>query len=346
MHEILPRIFIEHIDPRAGGLKDIAIAIVKGDDRSLLIDAGMSEKATREYSVALRRMLSDLSIPPEKLDCFVTHAHSDHLGMCVPLAKSGARIIMNPQELDHRKDLLYYSSESEVISGELFDRIGLGNSDWPDGPRIMTEWLLTKYRTYTGLLDFVFLPARAGSVFTYGNYTFTAVDLKGHTFGQLGLWEKEKNFLFSGDQVVHGLTPIVGDWSGETDLLALYLDSLESVLEKYAGTLLFPGHGEAITDLKAEVAAIRRSYGRKLQTIRVVLARSGMALTVCDIAQALYGRQIRDLMLTDPQSLFHIWHKMNACLVYLRGKGAVQEEMVGRSECWTVGTEDAACLIS
>ena len=65
-------------------------------------------------------------------------------------------------------------------------------------------------------------PIALGVVLHYGDYTFETIDLKGHTFGQLGLFDKEHKIFFCADQVIDGIVPIVATTYPDEHLLRDY----------------------------------------------------------------------------------------------------------------------------
>ena len=67
----------------------------------------------------------------------------------------------------------------------------------------------------------------SGEVLRYGDYTFETVELKGHTFGQLGLFDKENKIFFCADQVIDGIVPIVATTYPDEHLLKGYFASME-----------------------------------------------------------------------------------------------------------------------
>ena len=67
----------------------------------------------------------------------------------------------------------------------------------------------------------------------------------GHSPGHVCLRSPERKLLFSGDQILPGITPNIA-WHPGRDMLAEFLDSLDR-LAALEIDLIFPGHGESFS---------------------------------------------------------------------------------------------------
>ena len=76
-------------------------------------------------------------------------------------------------------------------------------------------------------------------------YTLETIDLKGHTFGQLGLFDKEHKIFFCADQVIDGIVPIVATTYPDEHLLRDYFVSLERFHHEFKDCLLYLSEDEA-----------------------------------------------------------------------------------------------------
>jgi glyoxylase-like metal-dependent hydrolase (beta-lactamase superfamily II) len=63
---------------------------------------------------------------------------------------------------------------------------------------------------------------REGDRLKVGEYNLEVVDLPGHTPGQIGLWEADKGYLFSGDHILSDISPNISAWDLEVDYLDVY----------------------------------------------------------------------------------------------------------------------------
>ena len=122
-----------------------------------------------------------------------------------------------------------------------------------------------------------------------GDYTFETVELKGHTFGQLGLFDKENKIFFCADQVIDGIVPIVATTYPDEHLLKGYFASMERFKHEFSDCLLFPAHGKHITDPKRVVGRIVFSYLDKMEIVHNILEHSRRPKTIREIASIAYG---------------------------------------------------------
>lgn len=325
MIELLPGIFEITLTERPGSTNQIQLYLIKGTERNLLIDAAYSNDWCR------RKLLDELEnegIQPEKLDVFLTHKHADHCGLAHELEKRGAVIYMNREEDRHQYDCLYYKLDHSDANAQLrvLKRSGITQQLAPliwekymDANHHLAEqdtvWKMTvEAFTYENILP--------GQIFAYGDYRFEAIPLRGHTFGQMGLVDKEKRLFFSGDQLLNRTAPIVGTSHADEHLLRHYLESLRSLAEQYSGYTILPAHEGPIEDLAAVRDRVIRSYDRKLHQTEAFV--QPQAQTVWQIAKQVYG--LTPAKRSD-EAFYNaklITSKTFSMLEYLYDQGAIQ----------------------
>ncbi len=164
---------------------------------------------------------------------------------------------------------------------------------------------------------FYYTPASAGDVFCYGNYRFEAVELSGHTYGQLGLYDADQKVLFIADQVINGIVPIVGTSYPDEGLLARYFKSLEYIKHHYADCLVLPAHNGPVTDLAGTVNRIVFSYLDKADMIRSILVHGRRAMTTQEVARLAYGMERVPADQAQFIKLKMVISKTFSCLEYL-----------------------------
>ena len=62
-----------------------------------------------------------------------------------------------------------------------------------------------------------------------GGFCFEVLDLAGHSPGQVGLYEPEKQLLFVGDHILGKITPNITYWGDDFDALGIYMKNLRKV---------------------------------------------------------------------------------------------------------------------
>ncbi len=304
MREILPGIYEFPLENKNDpGVKAIKLFLIPGKpgSRSLLLDTGFK---TADCLEKLQKALDELHIAVTDLDVFLTHRHHDHCGLCGILSKQGARIFMNPDEERHPYDCLSHKLTEESLEAQkqVLRSVGVTYECAPevyDFFRKIRERVLAHGQWLLASEAFPYQETRAGDCFDYGDYHFRAIALPGHTLGQLGLIEREKKILFSADQLIDGLSPIVATTYPDEHLLQGFFKSLEWIKHNCReGWHIFPAHGEEIRDVGSAVDQTVFSYLTKLSKARNVLRTEGVLadgsrreFTCRHISEAVYGIQ-------------------------------------------------------
>jgi glyoxylase-like metal-dependent hydrolase (beta-lactamase superfamily II) len=236
---------------------------------NLLIDVGFN---TGEGYTAIRNAFSDLALSFNDTDIFLTHLHADHSGLTEVLKKECGRIFIS------EADSLYvnWASRDEywIEFMKVQDSMGFPESaklNYKDHPA---------YRGGTlSHTDFEFITEGMG--FSYGGYNFEAIDLKGHTPGQMGLYDKENSILFCGDHILNKITPNINLWDFDADYLGLFLENLKKVRGLNVRTL-FSAHRTHIDDVTVRIDELLAHHDRRLSIISSVVS-SGKS-TAYDVA--------------------------------------------------------------
>lgn len=320
MKEIYDNIYTETVTYEDRHRSPRNLYIIRQPGRSLMIDT--SFRFERDLHI-LEQMVESLGIDYRNLDIFITHDHPDHSGLVPDLLKRGARAYMNPEETRKRADLLhcYLANEKERIDN--FRTVGVTPEHTPEVFATMMEYTGRAYRQRRELPEFPFIPVSPGHVFSCGDYRFEVVSLKGHTFGQCGLYEKTHKLLFCGDQIMTTIVPIVGSQQKDLGLLKCYLESLESMKNRYGDCRFLPCHYGPVEDLEGEVSRIVVGYMEKCTIMKRVLEEHDGPLTTRDVGVRAYGRSDGPPDYDHFVSCTQIWAKTFSCLEYLYGEGFI-----------------------
>lgn len=321
MQEIYHNIFQEiisypdhHVSPRN-------LYIVKGKERSLMIDT--SFRLERDWKI-IQNMIEELGIEYKNLDVFITHNHPDHTGLVPDLQKLGARAFMNPREMRTRADLLhsYLSDEEDRIQN--LRTMGVTEEGTPDVYRAFMEYTTRAYAERREKVDIDFEPIKPGEILEYGEYQFQVVSLKGHTVGQCGLYERVHRILFCGDQIMTHIVPIVISQQKDMELLKHYMESLKQMTFKYGDCRFLSCHYDPITDLEKEVDRIVFGYLDKCSIMIKILKEHGTWMTTRDIGVRAYGRSQGPPDYQHFVSCTQIWAKTFSCMEFMYGVGFVE----------------------
>lgn len=334
MKEILPGIFEVQLESTSPDTSVINIYLIPGgkNDRVLMIDAGYRSRKNKEV---MTRELADAGIPFDKLDVFLTHKHHDHTGLANFYADRNAVIYMNPKENIHPYDCLYFNNTPEAMQEqvEVLKTVGVTKERTP----VLWERYMEMNREiqketldnmFNELTAYPYQPLEPGQVFPYGEYTFKTVLLKGHTYGQMGLYDEEHKIIFSADQMINGIVPIVGTSYLNDGLLEAYLKSVEEFPRRFQGYTVYPSHMEPFSNLEEISARILRSYQKKIAKAYDFIKEHPhktdlIGMTVQEIAFLSYGLE-GDYGWDSMYQTKMIITKTFSTLEYLRTQGKVR----------------------
>jgi len=270
MLEIAKNIYCFPIPLPGSPLKELNGYIVKGDKRHLMVDVGFNMP---EVISAITNALNELNISLADVDIFLTHLHADHTGSIEELKKGCGKI---------------YISESDSIQvnrnfedAYWIEYMGIqGYMGFPENEKLDYK----DHPAYVGgtltLTDFTF--AKAGMTLSYGGYNFEVIDLKGHTPGQLGLFDKESGVFFCGDHILNKITPNINLWDFKMDYLGLFLENLNKVKETLDVKTLLSAHRAHVQNTNERIDQLIEHHGNRLSNILAVL-ESGKT-TVYEVA--------------------------------------------------------------
>lgn len=324
-------------------VNEIRVFLIPGapGKRSLLVDAGFEN---RESQKILEESLKKLNIPFESLDVFLTHKHHDHTGLARTLSEKGARIFMNPEEDRHPYDCLYYNTHSQKSLEEqlrVLRTVGVTPDKtpllWEDFMKFNEKLRKPEQTALFGGRPYPYIPIKEGQTFEYGGYWFEAVPLRGHTFGQMGLYDREHAILFSADQIIDGIVPIVATAYMNEHLLQMYFRCLNAFEKQYHGCTIYPAHNESFTDASPIIRKILEAYNKKLDLIRHIVAFSTKPMTTREVAFQAYGISLLPGQDRDKETakIKMILTKTFSCLEYLFDMGQCSRSCRDRILYWS-----------
>ncbi|MCI8658929.1 MAG: MBL fold metallo-hydrolase [Lachnospiraceae bacterium] len=339
MTEIYPGLFQIQLCNGISRSTIINIFLIPGKDscRSLMIDTGYR---TKENKKIMDELLIRHRIRYDDLDIFLTHKHHDHTGLANFYADRGARIFMNPEEDRHLYDCLYYNNNPQAMEEQVhvLSTVGITEEKTPVlwkrfmelNRQIQQE---TKESMFNELKNYRYIPIRDGMKFSYGDYHLNAIHLKGHTYGQMGLIDKEHHLVFPADQLIDGIVPIVGTAYPDEHLLDYYFRSLENFKALYKGYMIHPAHKRAYRCDGTVPENILDKYTKKLDKIRQIVQSQNQPMTIREVAFLAYGAEDefgwKDIMQTKM-----IISKTFSCLEYLYDKKEISRTWTGETLYW------------
>jgi glyoxylase-like metal-dependent hydrolase (beta-lactamase superfamily II) len=254
MEEVLKDIYLVPVPLPGSPLKILNSYIVKGPDRNLLIDVGYN---TDEGETALKTAFDALGLRLEDTDVFLTHLHGDHTGLVSRLNKICRDFYIS--EYDGESVNNCWKEEHWREPMELQLRIGV-----PPEQEL-------RYMEHPGFRGGAtdhtdFKTASDGMTFDIGDYKLEVMDLRGHTPGLKGLYDREKKILFGSDHILEKITPNINAWDLKKDYLGLFIDNLKKVKDMDID-LILPGHRTSIRDHARRVDELIAHHDNRLTSI-------------------------------------------------------------------------------
>ncbi len=261
--EIMPNMFLIEVPLPGNPLKATNSYLIKGPDRSLLVDTGFPFHVCRE---ALLDGIDELGVRLEDLDFFVTHMHGDHSGLIFELKTDESRVYCSELDAELINDTLDESHGQRVM--DYFVMYGFPNIGLDDSVLIMKQYLPG------AAIDFSYV--REGDILDAADYHFTCVMTPGHTPGHVCLYEPAKKIMLSGDHILADISPNITGWPDREDSLEVYLKSLKKVGEMDIQMLL-PGHRRFINNPGQRIVELIQHHEKRLANIVAILKGETMS---------------------------------------------------------------------
>lgn len=257
VEEVLPGVFRMAVPLPRSPLKATNSYLILDSERSLVVDTAFNRPECRDAFIAL---LEEAGESPDNVDYFVTHLHADHMGLAASLARNGAVVYFNEPDLPlARPDDAYWD-----WMGSIYKQHGLPLSD--------SREAMSRHpgRIYGPEGDFPYTIVHDGDVIKRGPYTLRCVETVGHTPGHMCLLFQEANVLLCGDHILGDITPNITMWTGMTNPLGRYLDSLDMVADMHV-TRALTGHRSLIDDCAGRIAELKEHHRLRLEEVVAAL---------------------------------------------------------------------------
>jgi glyoxylase-like metal-dependent hydrolase (beta-lactamase superfamily II) len=323
IEEIVPNMYKIEIPLPESPLKSINSYVIKSQERTLIIDTGMNRE---ECKHSMESDLRELRVDIQKTDFYITHLHSDHLGLVSSLATDSTTIYFNQPDADRIRSGIFLD---DLIA---FARLnGFPENELQTIPHTHPGF---KYRPKENL-EFHIL--KEGDTIRIEDYVFHCVETPGHTKGHMCLYEPDKKIFVAGDHILGDITPNILLMSDEWDPLEAYLESLDKVCGLQI-ELVLPGHRGTFTKCKERIQELKHHHQERLHEIISILGKGEKS--AFEIAS-----EMRWDILYDSWELFPVPQKWFATgeaiahLKYLEGKGMMRKEMLERSIIYSLNSK-------
>ncbi len=243
--------------------------LIRGE-RNLLIDTGFCRS---ECKAALLSALDAMEVSLEQTDFFITHHHSDHVGLAPDLVRPTGKIYIGEVELQWLRSY-------QVDGWEQFD-CRFAKEGFPL-VELKQLWQQNPARIYAPPISDQYVPVKDGQVLVYGGYTLICRSMPGHTPGHMCLHLPEHHLMFLGDHVLFDITPNIIAWPGVKNALGDYRNSLHA-LQMYDVSIPLPGHREVSMGLSTRIQALLLHHDIRLQEAKDILEKNP-GLTAYELA--------------------------------------------------------------
>jgi len=292
-------------------LKGLNSYIIKSWERNLIIDTGWNQQ---ECMDAMQTGLRELGIDVRKTDFFITHLHTDHLGLVSNLATDTSMIHFNQPDADRIKSGIFLNDliHSARLNGFPEKELQVVSHSHPG----------FKFRSKEQLSFHIL---GEGDTIRISDYVFYCVETPGHSKGHMCLYEPSKNIFVAGDHILSDITPSVTLWSDEWNPLKEYLASLDKVYELDI-ELVLPGHRDTFGNPRERIQELKHHHQKRLDEIISILEKGRKN------AFQVASQMTWDIIY-DSWDLFPVMQKWFATgeaiahLKYLEEKGIIHKQM-------------------
>ncbi len=314
--EILPGLYRIEVPLPGSPLKALNSYVVKGAQRSLIIDTGWNRE---DCMRALTSGLGGCGVNLQEADFFITHMHADHSGLVSSLAADTAKIYFG------RADAAIINSNTP----ESWEK----QTDFARKHGFPENELALAIRNHPGRryspaarLDFHIL--KEGDTVSMGDYLFRCIETPGHTEGHLCLYEPSKKIFIAGDHVLGDITPNISLWSDERNPLKEYLMSLDKVYGLNV-ELVLPGHRSILKNHRERIGELRRHHQLRLDEIVSILEKGRQNASQV-ASQMTWDVTYKSWDMFPPSQKWFAFGEAIAHLKFLEEEGKVGKEMQGQ----------------
>lgn len=314
VEQVYLNIFRFNIPIPENPLKAVNAYLIRGRERHLMIDTGMNRPECRE---AMEADLRTLNVDLRRTDFFITHLHSDHLGLAPYVATEGSRIFLGAPDCRTMNDPDIWDKLKKIA----------GTNGFPPG-ELDAAIEKNPGRKYQALGPIDFTEISEGDIMQVGDYTFTPIMTPGHTCGHFCLYEPQRKMLFSGDHLLEDITPLISVLYEGSNPLGQYLDSLNKIA-RFEIHWVFPGHRSKFTRCTERIAEMKYHIKTRSEEVLSILEAAGR--------QSAYEVASKMTWDVDPVNwnevaLTQRWFAAGEALAYLgylQAEGRITKEMSG-----------------
>ena len=290
-------------------------ALVKGNDVALF-DTGFNVGGSYEK---LANNLESIGQSIKTIrDIYITHVHADHCGMAGLIKEeSGAKIHLSPAADESNQN--YNNTDLLTRQMHKFYLLHGLTEQEIEGLIVMFSGMRDIISTFQG--DDHLQPNK---ICEFGDWNFEVIFTPGHSNGHVCYYFPKEKFLLSGDTVLPQITPNLSPDLVDESFRPLhsFLQSL-ATLEKLPVEKIYPGHGNAFSDLKTRISEMREHHTERTGLIMKCL--SAQPKTSFQVSQEIFGYDLPDF------DKFLALNETYVHLLELKLQSVIKEDMNGHN---------------
>ena len=317
VEKILPDLFKIELPLPDNPLKAVNCYLVAGQDRWLLVDTGMNQRAGR---IAMDQALKALEVDLSRTDFFITHLHADHVGQVSVWAHKNSKIYIGRQEAGFVFSDSLWNQACRRARAHGFDA---------DTLEKIRQTHPNRRFGFKNDAQVQFSHVADGDTIRVGDYYFTCIETPGHSPGHICLYDAEKGLLISGDHVLPEITSYIGALGmlRIDNPLKAYFESLERTADLDAA-LVLPGHRAPFKDHRQRIRQLMTHHRQRLEDIVNILDRADR-LSAWEVAARMRWDYNGSWESFPAKQKWFATSEALAHLVFLLNKGVLKKEKRG-----------------
>jgi len=269
-------------------LNHINLWLLRDNGGWVIVDTGLGTSTTRD---TWRKVFADGMGNDPATHVVVTHLHPDHAGC--------ASWLVGEFDVD-----FWMTREEYLLCRALI--ADTGKEAPPDGMRFyraagFDDEQLARYRENFGMFGKVvpdmpqsFRRLCDGDALEFAGHEWEVIVGRGHSPEHACLYDRSRNIVIAGDQILPTISPNVSVWPTEPHANPLQeffasIDRLEQALPE--DVLVLPAHGKPFRGAHARLEELRREHTERLE---ILLDNGRNPRRAVDTFADLFGRAIND----------------------------------------------------
>ncbi|MGM9972908.1 MAG: MBL fold metallo-hydrolase [Clostridiaceae bacterium] len=255
-------------------LKYLNSYILPEGERPCIIDTGFNRVECWE---SLKEGIDQLKVDLKKTDLFITHLHSDHMGLAYRLFQEGCTIYMNPEDYNYFLGNIKGDNWSHIE--DIFCQEGFPREE------IAIQKAGNQARIYAAEEAFPIVPVEDGETVTLSGMSFVAINTPGHTKGHTCLYLPGEEIMFTADHILFDITPNITPWLNLKDSLKAYENSLNKI-STYTVKRAFPSHRTQSKPFSLRIEELKVHHRHRLEEMCRIISEEP-ALNAYEISARL-----------------------------------------------------------